>query len=36
MRKDKKDIIGGYFVKGEILKTDAEISERWKPILLDW
>ena len=33
MRKDKKDIIGGYFVKvenGEILTTDAEIRERWK------
>ena len=33
MRKDKKDIIGGYFVKGEnteIITTVAKIRERWK------
>ena len=33
LRKDKKDIIGGYFVKGEngeIKTTDDDIRQRWK------
>ena len=33
LRKDKKDIVGGYFVKGEdgeIKTTDTDIRQRWK------
>ena len=36
LRRDKKDIIGGYFVKvenGEIKTTDADIRQRWKDYL---